>query len=234
MNFGWFYLSVRGRSFFTRWTVDQEIILQSWNMSGVRTFAAPSLTVSRNLKKTKCASAKKSQLQSNDSCVSRTVSIHIHDVQPVKDGRRGKRTWARRPAGDEKVTATGRGRKKGSGDYVYEARSLCNLIAPRYNHRHSRNFSAGSHGVKWRPLFFWLLAAVAPARPRGRWGLWPRWGTTLLREHKCSKMQYPKNVNPPTTSSSPTECCSYNYHTHKFITWTVRWRRPFLEMSSPE
>lgn len=162
------------------------------------------------------------------------MSIHIHDVQPVKDGRRGKRTWARRPAGDEKVTATGRGRKKGSGDYVYEARSLCNLIAPRYNHRHSRNFSAGSHGVKWRPLFFWLLAAVAPARPRGRWGLWPRWGTTLLREHKCSKMQYPKNVNPPTTSSSPTECCSYNYHTHKFITCTVRWRRPFLEMLSPE
>lgn len=194
MNFGWFYLSVRGRSFFTRWT---EIILQPWNMSWVLTFTAPSLTVSRNLKKTKCASAKKSQLQSNDSCVSRTVSIHIHDVQPVKDGRRGKRTWARRPAGDEKVTATGRGRKKGSGDYVYEARSLCNLIAPRYNHRHSRNFSAGSHGVKWRPLFFWLLAAVAPARPRGRWGLWPRWGTTLLREHKCSKMQYPKNVNPP-------------------------------------
>lgn len=56
--------------------------------------------------------------------------------------------------------------EKGSGDYVYEAPSLCNLIAPHYNHGHSRNFFPGSHGVKWRPLFFWL----GSCRPRS--ALW--------------------------------------------------------------
>lgn len=146
------------------------------------------------------------------------MSVHKAAAQQqcsLREGRGGV-GGVRRGEGarDEKVKSR-QEEGKGSGDYVYEAPSLCNLIGPHYNHGHSRNFTWIRAGGKWRPLFL-CRGSCRAALPCGRWGLWPRWGTTLLREQKCGKMQYPKNVNPLSAGRTViTHPCS----SHGLIHW---------------